>query len=399
MTSTLLEAECRDVMVPILGGEILLRVPEDVADSTLNKEIASQDIIRKKLLDAIERLERSTGSNRELLLCPQSKLEGITRSFLATCSELHRFTEDLASYQSAIPELEEARGDARTFFRSQVSSAVEEIGHQHERLFPVLEDGRGTRHFVNIRELEGFRKRLAKCSGMVRTELQKIFAHLFARDPRNLYRAQGSRSEQEILFRQFKRDVEVTERLYHAVRRLDTYMRGAIVPSDLLQLIADKIEREGSVGSLFEPDYRMFLDALIDEVLATLVPELQEALTLDGIWYDDFENIETKSKMLTDACIQFRALYTERYGLREEIEIKSLTFRELADERSKDWMKTILATFDTYRYKEVADNVRLLDQVLTDLEGSLLQWEKGVARRAFALESWGEAEPFQRRPK
>ena len=389
------ETRTREVTVPILGGEILLRVPDHLADPTLTREIASQDIIRRRLLDAIDRLDRETGSNRELLLCPRSKLGDIAKAFLNTCQEVRRFTEDLAGYRSTIPELEEARGDARVFFSSQINSTVEEIRTQHEALFQRPEEAPRP----STAELEVFRKRLAKGSGMVRTELQKIFAHLFARDPRNLYRVLGPRSEKEILFRQFRSDVDVTDRLYNTVRRLDTYMRGAIVPSDLLLSIAEKIEREGSIACLFEPDYRNFLDALIDEVLATLVPELQEALTLDGIWYDDFENIETKSKMLTNACIMFRALYTERYGLREAVEINSLTFKELADDNSREWMRAMLHTFDTFRYKDVADSVRRLDQVLTDLEGSLLQWEKGVARRAFALEEWSSAEPYQRRGK
>ena len=288
-----------------------------------------------------------------------------------------------------IPDLEKARGDAQAFFYGQVSTAVDEISEFQKILFAADEP--------DVDQLQIFRKKLAKHAGMVRTELQKIFAHLFARDPRNLFRKFGARSEQEILFRQFKDDVEITDRLYRAVRRLDTYMRGAIVPSDLLQMIADKIEQEGSVACLFEPDYRLFLDSLVEEVLETLIPELYEVLNLDGIWYDDFENVEAKSKMLTSACVTFQVLYAERYGLREQVEVQGLTFKELANDRTRDWMDTVLRCFDTYRYKDVAENVRILDQVLVDLEGSLLQWEKGVARRAFAQESWREAEPLQRR--
>ena len=232
--------------------------------------------------------------------------------------------------------------------------------------------------------------------GCART-CRKSSRTLFARDPRNLYRAKGARSEQEILFRQFTREVEVTERLYKSVRRLDTYMRGAIVPSDLLQLVAEKIEREGSIACLFDPDYKLFFDALVEESLETLIPELHDILNLDGIWYDDFENIESKSRMLSNACLVFKALYTERWGLRQEIEVASLTFQDFQDGKLDSWVQSVLQTFNTYRYREIAASVRLLDQVLVDLEGSLLQWEQGITRRAFARLEWRDAVPLKRR--
>lgn len=230
---------------------------------------------------------------------------------------------------------------------------------------------------------------------MVRTELQKIFAHLFARDPRNFYRAGGPRSQQEILFRQFRRDVEVTEMLYTAVRRLDTYMRGAIIPSDLINMIAEKIEAERSIACLFDDDYATFLNDLVDEVLEILLPDLQEVLYLDGIWFDDFENIEGKAKMLADACLSFKVFFRERRGLREAVQ------RQLAaagrNSRSIGRDGEVMAAFDTYRYREVAEGVRSVDQILVDLEGTLLQWEKGIAKRAFAEEEWGRAVPLERR--
>ena len=243
--------------------------------------------------------------------------------------------------------------------------------------------------------MASYRKILAKGTGMVRTELQKIFAHLFVRDPRNLYRSRGSRSQQAILFRQFKRDVEITGMLYNAVRKLDTYMRGAIIPSDLIQMIASKIEREGSIACLFESDYSMFLNDLIDEVLEILLPELHEVLYLDGIWFDDFENIEQKGKMLSEACLSFKILYSERFGLRQAIaeRIAAASSVDVGDPR----LAGILEAFDTHRHREVAERVRTIDQVLVDLEGTLLQWEKGIAKRAFAHDEWREAMPLRRR--
>lgn len=385
----------RQVKVPLAGGSITLRVPDNFSDSTLFREIASQDVIRKKLLEALEKLERSTGSNRELLLCPRMQLHATSQGFLSVSHDLRRFAEDLATFHSSIPELEEARGTARTLFRGQLEQAINTVEVAQKELFGSGDD-LAERHLPED-QLIAFRKKLAKSAGRVRTDLQRIFAHLLARDPRNLFRAKGPRSEQEILFRQFKREVAVTERLYTAVRRLDTYMRGAIVPSDLLQLVADKIEREGSIACLFDPDYKMFFDALVEESLETLIPELHDVLNLDGIWYDDFENIETKSSMLSDACLVFKALFTERWGLRQEIEVSSLTFHELQDPRIESWMRSMLQTFNTYRHREIAASVRLLDQVLVDLEGALLQWEQGITRRAFALPEWQQAVPLKRR--
>lgn len=389
------EGAHRLVTVPLAGGSVALRVPSSLSDSTLFREIASQDVIRKKLLDALEKLERSTGSNRELLLCPRMQLHATSRGFLSISHDLRKFAEDLATFHSSIPELDEARGTAQTLFRGQLEQAISDVESLQQELFESDDDL--AERYLPEDKLVAFRKKLAKSAGRVRTDLQKIFAHLLARDPRNIFRAKGARTEQEILFRQFKREVAVTERLYKAVRRLDTYMRGAIVPSDLLQMVADKIEREGSIACLFDPDYKMFFDALIEESLEILIPELHDVLNLDGIWYDDFENIESKSRMLSNACLVFKALFAERWGLRQEIEVSSMTFQELQDTRVESWMRSLLETFNTYRHREIAASVRLLDQVLVDLEGALLQWEQGITRRAFARAEWRQAVPLKRR--
>lgn len=383
-------AGTRRVRVPIAGGELDLDVPRHLGEPTLIREIAGQDVLRRRLLDAIDRLEHVTGTNRELMLCSKEKLASTTRDFLGVCGELKRFVADLGTYHSAIAPLQEAREDVQTFFSGKIGHEIEELEDMERQLFmEARKELRFRRH-----ELADFRKKLAKSTGMVRTELQKIFAHLFTNDPRNLYRAGGPRSQQEILYRQFRRDVEITEQLYHAVRRLDTYMRGAIVPSDLLQMIADKIEEEGSIGCLFEQDYALFLTALVDEVLEILLPELEEVLHLDGIWYDDFENVEHKSKLLSALCGTFKSFYTDRYGLRREIE-KRIAREAMPPDTG---VQLIRGVFDTFRHREVAENIREVDQALIDLEGSLLQWEKGVARRAFAREEWRRAEPLQRKP-
>lgn len=80
-------------------------------------------------------------------------------------------------------------------------------------------------------------------------------------------------------------------------------LRGAIIPSDLINMISGKIEEDKSLACLFEADYATFLNDLIDEVLEILLPDLQEVLYLDGIWFDDFESIEHKGKMLSDVCL------------------------------------------------------------------------------------------------
>lgn len=377
--------------IPVGAGELELDVPAEISEPRLIKEIAGQDVVRRRLLDAIERLEHLTGTNRELLLCSKDKLHSITRGFLAVCGELRRFVADLGSYQSAIPELEEARGDVRAFFTGRIGREIEEIELLQSQMF--LEASRELR--FRRGELDSFRRKLAKSTGMVRTELQKIFAHLFTSDPRNLYRQTAPRTQQEILYRQFARDVEITDQLYHAVRRLDTYMRGAIVPSDLLQMIAGKIERETSIGCLFEQDYALFLTALVDEVLEILLPELQEVLTLDGIWYDDFDSVDKKSQVLRVLCTTFKAFYVDRYGLRMALEDEVRAH----DDDLTGGLEVMRRVFDTFRHKEVAEMIRHLDQILVDLEGALLQWEKGIARRAFGREEWRTAEPFQRKER
>ncbi|MEM1180721.1 MAG: hypothetical protein AAGM22_20405 [Acidobacteriota bacterium] len=378
----------RRLVLPTSSGELVLEVPRHFEEPTLLKEIAGQDVLGRRLLEIIRSLEHLTGTNRELLLCSQDKLHSSARGFLSVCGDLRRLLNDLAGYQSAVPGLHEARGNVRTFFTGRIGEEIERFDALLHRMFPPEEKRKRFRR----QELDGFRKRLAKSTGMVHTELQKIFAHLFANDPRNLYRLEGPRSEQDILVRQFRREVEVTEHLYHAVRRLDTYMRGAIVPSDLLQMIATRIDREGSIESLFDADYALFLTALVEEVLEILLPEMAEVLHLDGIWYDDFENVERKSQSLFKLCTAFRAFYQDRYGLRLEVES-----RLAAAQRAPAELATIRQIFDTFRYQDVSASIRELDQVLVDLEGALLQWEKGVARRAFARREWQLAEPFQRK--
>lgn len=382
----------RPVTVPLSGGiEIALLVPETIDDPTLNKEIAGQDVVRKNLLGFIERIERSIGSNRELFICSEEKLRTITGEFLATCGEISRFIESMATYHSAIPELEEAREDVETFFYSRISSETETTAAYQASVFPEDET-----LYVDPAKIDLFRKMLAKSAGVVRTELQKIFAYLLERDPRNMYRLAGPRTQKAILFRQFRRDVEITERLYTAVRKLDTYMRGAIVPSDLLQLTAERIEREGSLNCLFQPDYSHFLVALVEEILDQLLSEVQKVLSLDGIWYDDFEEFQGKSKMLQELCSSFKVLFNERSGLREEIAKQEASLSAFGDGLT-EVVERLMAVFDNYGHRKIAGIVRSLDQMLVDLEGSLLQWEKGIAKRAFAREEWREAEPLQRR--
>lgn len=388
MSMTPVLAATRRLVLPTASGELVLQVPKHVAEPTMLKEIAGQDVLGRRLLEIIRSLENLTGTNRELLLCSQEKLYTTAGGFLSVCGDLRRLLDDLASYQSAIPELHEARENVRTFFSGRVGEEIDRFDALLRRMFSPQRRAKRFRR----EELDGFRKRLAKSTGMVHTELQKIFAHLFANDPRNLYRLEGPRSEQDILVRQFRREVEITEHLYHAVRRLDTYMRGAIVPSDLLQMIAGRIEREGSIQSLFDADYALFLTALVDEVLEILLPELAEVLHLDGIWYDDFENVERKSQSLFKLCTAFKAFYQDRYGLRLEVESRlAAAYRPAAE------LAIIRQVFDTFRFQDVATSIREVDQVLVDLEGALLQWEKGIARRAFARREWQLAEPFQRK--
>lgn len=393
MAEVAAEVLTRAVTVPILGGEVSLRVPETISDRTLNKEIAGQDLVRQKLLDFIDKLERVAGSNRELFLCPIPKLLAITDDFFAVCERLRKFMKGFSSYHSAIPELEDARGDVRTFFYGYINEEIDRIAELRDRVFvDVMGEIRASRRD----ELKLYRKRLAKAAGMVRTELQKYFAHLLASDPRNLYRTSGVKSEPEILFLQFQRDLEVTDRLYTAVRRLDRYMRGAIVPSDLLQMTVDRIERERSISCLFEPDFAIFLNALIEEILETLLPELEGVLDLDGIWYDDFESIQAKRQRLSDVCITFRVFYAERSELREKVTNRKMIYKKM-DQSCQDQIWAILDVFNSHRFREVAASIRAIDQILVDLEVTLLQWEKGIARRAFARDEWRDAEPLQRR--
>lgn len=384
----------RLVYVPITSGEIELVVPEDISEQTLIREMAGQDVVGRRLLESIDRLERTTRSNRELLQCSWRKLRAISEEFLSISAGLRRLIANLSSYHSSIPELEEARGDVRAFFASHVGGVIGEVESLHKRFFNDP-DIRLTR-----RETDLYRKKLAKSAGMVRTELQKIFAHLFVRDPRNIYRPQGGRSQKEILFRQFRGEVRVTRQIYHAVRRVDRYMRGAIVPSDLLQMIANRVEREQSIACLFEADFQLFLTSLVDEVLEILVPELQELLYIDGIWYDDFEGVELKSKMLVRSCLAFRELFKDRSGLRQEMVDRLRRIRASSTESSTDEAsQALLEVCDQFRALEVAAAIRGIDQVLVDLEATLLQWEKGLARRAFAQEAWNDAELLERRDR
>lgn len=387
------EVRKREVTVPIVGGEVTLRVPEEISERTLNKEIAGQDFARRRLLSFIDRLERIAASNRELFICPIQKLLVITDDFLGICRRLRRFMDDFATYHSAIPQLEEARGDVTTFFYNYLDDEIDKVDALRQEVFLEIE---GQIRATRREDLKLYRKKLAKGAGAVRTELQKFFAHLLASDPRNLYKKSGSRSQQEILCLQFKRDVEITERLYAAVRRLDTYMRGAIVPSDLLQTTADRIERERSVECLFEQDYAMFLNALIDEILETLLPELEGVLDLDGIWYDDYESIQSKIKKLSDASITFRVFYSERYEVREKVSARKMIYKKM-EQRCRDQIYAILDVFNTHRYREVAGRIRVIDQTLVDLEVTLLNWERSIAQRAFARAEWRDAEPLPRR--
>lgn len=393
MAEAVAEIRTRAVTVPILGGEVALRVPETISDRTLNKEIAGQDIVRRRLLDFIDKLERVAGSNRELYLCPIPKLLAITDDFFAVCKGLRKFMKGFGAHHSAIPELEEARGDVRTFFSSYINEEIDRIAELRDRVFvDVMGEIRASRRD----ELKLYRKRLAKAAGMVRTELQKYFAHLLANDPRNLFRASGVKGQQDILFLQFQRDVEVTHRLYTAVRRLDRYMRGAIVPSDLLQMTVDRIERERSIACLFEQDFAIFLNALIEEILETLVTELEGVLDLDGIWYDDFESILAKRQRLSDVCITFRVFYAERSELRAKVSNRKMIYKKM-EQSCQDQIWAILDVFNSHRYREVAASLRAIDQLLVDLEATLLQWEKGIAHRAFARPEWRDAEPLPRR--
>jgi len=392
MTTVLQETGKRQVTVPVAGGEVSLEVPEAVSDPTLYREIGVQDVLRRRLLEFVGRLEHIIEHNRELFFCSEAKLETITRDFLAVCTDLQHFIADFLKYHSAIPELEEAREDVKAFFHGHILSEIEKI----EAVRAVFEEAQGRR--ITAQTVYRVRRVLGKGTGLVRTELQKIFAHLFVADPRNVYRTSSVRSEQEILYLQFRREVEVTSELYAAVRRLDTYMRGAIIPSDLIKLTARRIEIEASVACLFEPDYSLFFDALLEEISEQLLPELYAILDLDGIWYDDYENIRVKAKMLTDVCITFKALYQERYGLREEVHAR-ITLPGPMSQDQLDYVRSVMQVFNSYRHREVAESIRSIDQILVDLEGSLLHWEKGLARRAFAKAEWSTAEPFQRRTK
>ncbi len=389
-TSNQPEIPMREVRFPIAGGELVLELPADISEQRLNKEIAGQNIIRRKLLDSIDRLDRVIGSNRELFLCSKRKLHTTSREFLAICTELLRFFEDFASYHSAIPELEEAREDVETFFHARIRGEAKGVETAHSEIFTDAEEFAVD---LDRSKVDLFRKRLAKSAGIVRTELQKIFAYLMARDPRNLYRNHGAKSEKDILFRQFRHDVEVTEHLYTAVRRLDTYMRGAIVPSDLLQVTSDRILREESIACLFQSDYMHFIDALIEEILEQLSPEIQRVLHMDGIWYDDFDNFQSKTQRMADLCTSFRVFYAERSGLREAL---TGAFEESNIGETED-RQLLLRVFDKFRFAEVSHQIRSLDQMLVDLEVSFLQWEKGIAKRAFAREEWRAAEPVHQR--
>ena len=391
MTTTL-EVEKRLLQVPIVGGEVALYVPVEIEEKTLNKEIAVQDLVRKRLLDIVRRLEKIIGSNMELFLCQEQKLQLITGEFLSICGDLRKFMEDFSTFTSSIPELEEAREDVRAFLFSHVMTAIGEVDGLQEEIFEDTVQGR---HPEKLR-LAAFRKKLAKAAGVVRTELQKIFAHLFARDPRNLFR-EAPRSQHEILRLQFKRDVAMTETLYGGVRSLDRYMRGAILPSDLLQMTAERIDRERTVSCLFEPDYSLFLNALLEEILERLVPEVRGVLELDGIWYDDFESIQNKVNSLYETCITFKVFYTERSELREKVRTRKAVYDKVFDRRALDMVGAMLDVFETHKYRAVAESVRTIDQILVDLEGTLLQWEKGIARRAFARQEWRDDEPFRRR--
>ena len=150
------------------------------------------------------------------------------------------------------------------------------------------------------------------------------------------------------------------------------------------------------VACLFEPDFAIFLNALIEEILETLRPELEGVLDLDGIWYDDFESIQAKSQRLSDVCLTFRVFYAERSELREKVSNRKMIYKKM-DQSCQDQIWAILDVFNSHRFREVAASIRAIDQILVDLEVTLLQWEKGIARRAFAREEWRDAEVLQRR--
>ena len=147
---------------------------------------------------------------------------------------------------------------------------------------------------------------------------------------------------------------------------------------------------------LFEPDYSHFLHALIDEIAETLLPEVEGVLDLDGIWYDDYESIQSKIIKLSDVCLSFRVFYAERSELREKVSSRKMIYKKM-EQRCRDQIYAILDVFNTHRYREIADSIRSIDQILVDLEATLLQWERSIAQRAFAREEWRDAEPLQRR--
>lgn len=393
MATTAEDLQYRTVTVPILGGEVELRVPTDISDSTLNKEIASQDIVRRKLLEFVDQLEHLGTSNREIFICPIQKLLVVTEDFLHTCHNVRKFISGFSSRSSSVAELEAARCDVRSFYFNHIDGEIDRIDNLRKEVFREIQG----EILVSRREdLKHFRKKLAKSTGVVRTELQKFFAYLLVNDPRNLFRITSRKTQKEILTLQFKRDVEMTETLYTAVRKLDTYMRGAILPSDLLQSTAEKIETERSVECLFEQDYELFIHALIDEIVETLVPEVEGVLDLDGIWYDDYENIRAKIDKLADVCKSFRVFYAERSGLREKVGARKMIYKKM-ERRCRDQIFAILDVFNTHRYREIAESIRSMDQILVDLEGTLLQWERAISKRALARDEWRDAEPLPRR--
>lgn len=364
----------RRVVLSTKGGQLVLRVPDFVSDQVLFKEIGVQDVIGRRLLDFIDRMERIAVSNRELMFCSRVKLESFTDDFLDIGEHLRRFIEEFGRHKSVIAEVREAREAVSTAFAWHIVDELTEI----ERLRPELS-------LRGPAELDRFRLRLAKAFGVVRNELQKVFAYLLANDPRNVYREQGPQSQKQILFRQFRRDVEITAQLYNAIRGLDRYMRGAIIPSDLLEVTAEHIQREASAANILDSaEYEDFLNSLCEEVLEQLLPELQSAINLEGVWYDDYENLQRKSEQISSAFIAFREQYRERRLLRDQVTkvAGALEVREV---------------FNRFGHIEIAQRLRGLNQALVDLEGTLLQWERGVSNRAFALEEWREEEPLKRR--
>lgn len=364
----------RRIVLNTKGGSLVLRVPEFISEQVLYKEIGVQDVIGRRLLDFVHRMERIAVSNRELMFCARVKLESFTDEFLDIGEHLRRFIEDFAKHKSNIADVREARETVCTAFAWHIVEELSDI----ERSRPELPD-------KGPAELDRFRRRLAKALGVVRNELQKVFAYLLANDPRNVYREQGPQSQKQILFRQFRRDVEVTAGLYTAIRGLDRYMRGAIIPSDLLEVTAERIQREASAANILDSEeYEEFLNALCEEVLEQLLPELQSAINLEGVWYDDYENLQRKSEQISSAFIAFREQYRERRRLRDQVTkvANDLLVRDV---------------FNRYGHLEIAERLRGLNQALVDLEGTLLQWERGVSNRAFAREEWREEEPLKRR--